>query len=55
MPVYAVLVEVEGVVSVMVEAANEDDACREARRLAELGEGVPNLTHEAVKVEEVRP
>jgi hypothetical protein len=54
-PVYAVKVAVEGIVNVVVEAANEDDACREARRLAELGEGVPDMTHEAVNVEEVRP
>jgi hypothetical protein len=50
MNTYEVAVEVDGVVIVTLTETDEETACKRARLLAELGEGVPNLTYEAVSV-----
>lgn len=55
MDTYRATVEVDGVVTVEVTETDEDAACRRARLMAELGEGIPNLTYEAVEVEKVEP
>jgi hypothetical protein len=46
---YRVLVEVEGLVTVVVEAESEDEACRLGRHRAERGEGTQNVDYVAVQ------
>jgi hypothetical protein len=54
--VYIVKVEVDGLVTLTVEAESEADAARVARRRAEMGDAdAHNLTYECVAVEQVQP
>jgi hypothetical protein len=55
-PVYRVQVDVSGLAIVIVEAENEDEACRVARRRAELGDTDSlNADYTAVGAVEVHP
>lgn len=55
MPTYNVKVEVDGLVTQVVEADSEDDAARVARRRAEVGDhDAANLDYAVVAVDEVR-
>jgi hypothetical protein len=46
---YRVLVEADGLVTCVVEAESEDEACRAARHLAERGEGAQDIAYQAVR------